>query len=1052
MPARIIPIPNFHGDALDLVLLDPANPDGPGFVHYAYTIAAADNARDRRGVPWSELRNWQDEQYQRAHAATIERLERQRGYEPGELGLASDDLANVAVDTTLRLGALELLANISSGRLAATSKDPFPHQLALQQFMRRQSLVTPRRLLIADEVGLGKTIEAGLIVRDLLLAEGSLDNFSCLYLTSGGLVQDAAEKLTEVLRGALGDRSLVQPVSSFREYGLGNINGVSVASMHAARRYVGEPMKARLPGGVSPNVLIIDECHHAACGDDLGGTRDITAATATQTFKAARQLISGSYWKGSSPPRLVILMSATPFRSHPQFLNLLRLLIHGADTPDGPIDAFAADMDTRGLLAVLRNRDVAVDVVWRRQDDAEVKSWSNRRLFPNLRIVRPHAVDPAADVRLDSPGPRFIGLLKRIVNTVQELATNHHATFGGFATAQLEKKLTSSSIAGACSLFTWCVRHSEWPTKAAFTSDGRLSTNALRAMIKKISQRLAELTRSDARFATVRFASESFDFPATRLARAEHVDLIYDFNKKIGSDDESGFILDSDEVERVCLLAEELLDFGRANVAEGTPGADEISVENAKLTWLQHMLETHPTDKFLVFTESLQTCEILNATLGRQSRQLVGSMGPAERRRAVRDLRTDQAVRILVATSAADEGFDLQVANRIVHWDLSSSPATLMQRNGRVARLGQRADVTAYYLILPGTHEERRDSRLRDRFAELGIDDEALRNKILGLLGEDEMEQLDSAIERRDDRLIGSILRAAKNDNEEMERNLQSISIRMTETAVLNREDLADRLRTWERIGLPDFEVQVSLSNVDWERPVFGEVVTVEACSSAVATVERGKSRKRVVFDPEFQVFGPDSEYELAGLRPWARRENRGRVEIRPDETVDLLGDMLCELVRLPAADFATLSSARLRVAARSFADCRWLLFCTHPVRETETEWLEPGNDRPYLTFYGFGDSDPGSPGRWASAEETHQIIKALEQEQIAGSGASLAAAELAAAELASKRLGAWVHEHIRFVRASFLTKPRLFAPIPVALVHVRDTNSIEIASPEGTP
>jgi hypothetical protein len=43
--------------------------------------------------------------------------------------------------------------------------------------------------------------------------------------------------------------------------------------------------------------------------------------------------------------------------------------------------------------------------------------------------------------------------------------------------------------------------------------------------------------------------------------------------------------------------------------------------------------------------------------------------------RAVRDLRSNPNVRILVATSAADEGFDLQVANRVVHWDLSSSPA-----------------------------------------------------------------------------------------------------------------------------------------------------------------------------------------------------------------------------------------------------------------------------------------------------------------------------------------------------------------------------------------
>ena len=71
------------------------------------------------------------------------------------------------------------------------------------------------------------------------------------------------------------------------------------------------------------------------------------------------------------------------------------------------------------------------------------------------------------------------------------------------------------------------------------------------------------------------------------------------------------------------------------------------------------MLERHPRDKFLVFTESLQTCEIICKRFGdTATRRLVGSMSEADRERAVRDLRSSPNVRILVATSAADEGFD----------------------------------------------------------------------------------------------------------------------------------------------------------------------------------------------------------------------------------------------------------------------------------------------------------------------------------------------------------------------------------------------------------
>ena len=57
------------------------------------------------------------------------------------------------------------------------------------------------------------------------------------------------------------------------------------------------------------------------------------------------------------------------------------------------------------------------------------------------------------------------------------------------------------------------------------------------------------------------------------------------------------------------------------------------------------------------------------------------------REAAVSKLRdVNSSVRVLVATSAADEGFDFQVANHVIHWDLSPNPAVLMQRNGRVAR------------------------------------------------------------------------------------------------------------------------------------------------------------------------------------------------------------------------------------------------------------------------------------------------------------------------------------------------------------------------------
>lgn len=1051
MVHKVFAIPNFQGTALDLVFCNAEDPNSLGIVHYAYTVGAENDAVSKRTFPWAKTRDFAGE-YGKNHPDVIKRLRDGISYCPGESVLNSEEGPTFATDhdTIMRLGALELLANLSSGRLSTTDKDPFPHQLALQQYIRkpprREGL---RRILIADEVGLGKTVEVGLILRDILLARGRLDGFNCLYLTSGGLIDDAAEKLRDVLSGIVDGNHIVDTAPSFRKYGAGTTLGVHVASMHAARLYVTGAQKKHLPQGVRPQIVIIDECHHAASEDNLAGV-EIRRQIATQTYLAAKQILSGEFWVDSAPPELAILMSATPFRSDSQFVNLLRLLTNGVDDPEGlQIKAFDASIQASSLRSLVQDEKVAASVVWRRQSDEGVRSWSGNRIFPNLTVIRPHQTpsDDPDTPRLPRPSGQFLELLSRVKDAVTSIARGHGKSFGGFAIAQLEKKLTSSSIAGACWLFSWAVRHSRWDTQDAFKDDKRPGTEGLRVLIRRISQRIAQYDpQSKPAHATVRFPSDRFEFDAKKLAQSGALDDIYRYSKAIRENSEEAGQWEADQAEVLLLveLGETLIDLGL--------GVQGSGAEDAKLLWLNELLRRHPDDRFLLFTESLQTCETLQGALGGTCRLLVGSMSKADRNQAVADLRNPRMqARVLVATSAADEGFDLQVASKVVHWDLSSSPATLMQRNGRVARLGQVTDVIAYYLILMGTHEERRDSALQVNFAEMGIDDEALKTRILGSLSEEQESQLEQAIEEREEGVVGNILRKAASDNQKMDEELANIRTTIQHAQVLSRADLAERLSKWQQMGMPDAavaDIKFRFDSVAWDRPVFEDVSRMEATESTIACIEDHEVKHELIFDPEFLVFGPKgpregkSDFRLAGIPPWINTVTKhGRHRIVPYDKSDLLGKLLQQIARQNCADFLSIPRAFVMKALEDTNAARWLLFCTHPLREAEN--VLPPKLRPFLTYYAFPTLiDDVTPvplnGEGAEAGEVHRFLGCIEHyainEDFDGMGN---ADDRNAASKAGSQLQRWLDSVTKFGAASFLEEEKYFVPVPVALVAV---------------
>jgi hypothetical protein len=181
---------------------------------------------------------------------------------------------------------------------------------------------------------------------------------------------------------------------------------------------------------------------------------------------------------------------------------------------------------------------------------------------------------------------------------------------------------------------------------------------------------------------------------------------------------------------------------------------------DAKLGALVALLQQqHPTEKVLIFTQFADTARYLARALEDQG---IGQVGLATGQSAdptalawrfspisnEKPIPASEQLRVLVATDVLSEGQNLQDCAIILNYDLPWAIIRLIQRAGRVDRIGQQAEEILCYSFLPAEGVERLINlrgRLRDRLNEnqevVGTDeaffeDEQARAVLLNLYNE----------------------------------------------------------------------------------------------------------------------------------------------------------------------------------------------------------------------------------------------------------------------------------------------------------------------------
>jgi superfamily II DNA or RNA helicase len=588
----------------------------------------------------------------------------------------------------------------SAAALTSAKIDLLPHQVVLTH---RVTTASPRRFLIADEVGLGKTIETALILRELA-SRGELKR--ALMIVPAGLVNNWHRELNDVFNldfevfGSEGDIT-DRKTNAFAKHDL------LIASIDTLKR----PARIkRLLDAPRWDLVVFDEAHH------ITAHRNGNKVRKTENYKLAEAI--------KNHTRDLLLLSATPHQgNHFQFWMIIQLLNPTLfSSPEEMIE-------NRYRLNTVMIRRTKADscqsdgspLFARRfvHTESFLMNAEEKRFYEKLREYLEDGFDLA---RRQGNKGRALGFLMVIF---QKIAASSFAA----VRRTLKRRLLMLTL------------HEALLRDKELDIDGR--------------ERLTDEARE--------LIHEEFNLPHDNMGRIEVdrviADLKYRLIKKLDEEalefasDPYGSEFSATHAEEAASavvnlhLPEERLRIG--DLLNAFPQQRESKIQKL-LDGISALWEQNADEKIVIFATYLGTVNLIdreiNLAFPGQGVVVLRGGDHGAKVAAERKFRQKNGPRILVCTAAGREGINLQFARILFNFDLPWNPMDVEQRIGRIHRYGQNHTAQVYNLVLSDTIEGRIFLLLDEKLTEIArtvgkIDEqgkvaEDLRTQILGQLSE----------------------------------------------------------------------------------------------------------------------------------------------------------------------------------------------------------------------------------------------------------------------------------------------------------------------------